>query len=128
MNKRFRITGIAAIALVMSLLITSVFAATASVSISASQIGTVSSSKRPLNSQSITGRVKSDDTSTSTSTMTGELWTHGSVFAYKRDSAAVSAGSSKPLSWGNPNGHTGQFNTKIISNGGHDGRCWASQP
>jgi hypothetical protein len=117
MNKRIRTTILAACMMLLCLAIPAALAATASVTISTDQIGTVKSSKKALSSTAISGSVSSK---------TGMIYTHGSVFEVKRDSESVWAGGYANLYWSNPNSETGQFDVRISSPGGHKGSCSAS--
>ncbi len=126
MNKRIRTTILAACMMLMCLAIPAALAATASVTISTDQIGTVKSSKKALSSTAISGSVSSNTASTSQAQMTGMIYTHGSVFEVKRDSESVWAGGYANLYWSNPNSETGQFDVRISSPGGHKGSCSAS--
>lgn len=125
--KRKKITIIAICALCMCLFIAEALAtATATVYIYANQTGSVKSSKKTLSVGPISGHVASYSSSSSNEALVGKIFTHGQVFEVQRDTASVYAGGSTGLYWSNPNNETGKFDVRIVSPGGHNGICTAS--
>jgi hypothetical protein len=131
MNKRIKVTIFAACALLMCLMATSAFAvnATSYVDYGSSSWDT-SGSQTLLDTDSLSGQVVSQATSTGTATqvLRGEMWTKGAVFSVQRSFKEVAPKATDNLpGWSNPSSEKGTFFSKAhAQNGNHNGYCRVS--
>lgn len=128
-NVRKLITLCALCVLLVSLAIPTAFAgyqtSTATVNFGSNKMA--EGGERTLYGVSVSGTVKSE-TNTTSSGVTGYLWTKGAIWEHMRDSAYVTNTNSESLYWSNPDAENGKFWAECQASGGdHAGYCQVTQ-